>query len=242
MTSESCYQRKFKMLFNIPPERITPTNPYADGFTKLELDMRRKAEILKHSKNAIQNKLKKSEKISQIAKSFSPKNMNRAKTCNIPQLSTKSDVPGQSIILYLDDTIPLYNYKTSREQEYSELNTISEEQWNFFPERLEHIETNKKTKIGTIGITESINNPYTVFQFLLPYTSTSPIMDVELKIEYNYQTISVNYTKNINEKNIVFNNVELYTVENYYYEIYVLIETTDGSLITVNSSDITFTT
>jgi hypothetical protein len=42
-----CDQRKKQMLFNIPQFRYTPVSPYNGSFTKFQLDMRRKAEILK---------------------------------------------------------------------------------------------------------------------------------------------------------------------------------------------------
>ena len=42
----ACEQRKFNMLFNIPPVRNEIVSPYPT-FTKNQLDMRRKTEILK---------------------------------------------------------------------------------------------------------------------------------------------------------------------------------------------------
>lgn len=48
-----CHQRKLGMLFNVPPSRFTPPNPYIQfpQFTKMQFDMRRKAEILKYNAN-----------------------------------------------------------------------------------------------------------------------------------------------------------------------------------------------
>ncbi len=41
----SCEQRRLRMLYNIPPARITPISPYLDGkCTQQQLDMRRKVE------------------------------------------------------------------------------------------------------------------------------------------------------------------------------------------------------
>jgi len=43
-----CNLRKLRMQFNVPPTRLRILSPYSNGFTKHEIDMRRKAEILKH--------------------------------------------------------------------------------------------------------------------------------------------------------------------------------------------------
>lgn len=49
-----CQQRNQRLLFTNPPPRYTPISPYDPsngGFTQQQLDMRRKAETLKHSNN-----------------------------------------------------------------------------------------------------------------------------------------------------------------------------------------------
>jgi len=64
-----CDQRKKQMLFNNPQSRYTPPNPYNGTFTKYQLDMRRKAEILKHSNtnsSSKTNNLTQTQKLSQI--------------------------------------------------------------------------------------------------------------------------------------------------------------------------------
>ena len=64
-----CDQRKKQMLFNNPQSRYTPTNPYNGTFSQFQLDMRRKAEILKYSNNTSStktNNLTKSEKYVQL--------------------------------------------------------------------------------------------------------------------------------------------------------------------------------
>jgi hypothetical protein len=66
-----CQQRKKVMLYNTPTNRYTPINPYEQtpSFSKFQLDMRRKAEILKYSASASStktNNLTKNQKWSQI--------------------------------------------------------------------------------------------------------------------------------------------------------------------------------
>ena len=53
--SISCYRRKIRMLFNEPPPRLEIVSPYSvegGGYTKAQLDMRRKAEILQYKTSA----------------------------------------------------------------------------------------------------------------------------------------------------------------------------------------------
>jgi hypothetical protein len=64
-----CDQRQKQMLFNNPQYRYTPQNPYNGTFTKFQLDMRRKAEILKYSNTSSStktNNLTKAEKYAQL--------------------------------------------------------------------------------------------------------------------------------------------------------------------------------
>lgn len=53
-----CQQRRKNMLYNTPPVRFTPLNPYGQtpSFSKFQLDMRRKAEILQYSASASSTK------------------------------------------------------------------------------------------------------------------------------------------------------------------------------------------
>jgi hypothetical protein len=64
-----CQQRSKQLLFNTPLPRYTPISPYGGGFTKFQLDMRRKIEVLKYNSNTSStktNNLTKAEKWSQI--------------------------------------------------------------------------------------------------------------------------------------------------------------------------------
>lgn len=87
------------------------TNPYT-SFTKQQLDMRRKAEILKYNptrSNSQTNASNQKEKFSQIMRGS-------YKQCQVDTPSklvstTASDVPGPPMYLYEDPNVKLYNYR-----------------------------------------------------------------------------------------------------------------------------------
>jgi len=127
-------QKKRFQLFNIPLVRYNnlASNPYRSVnpstgvlFTKFDLDMRRKAEILKYNSNRMStqtNSLTKAEKFvkavsgSYKARTYSQSYLNE-NTINgvlidcpiVKKPSTASNIPGTSILLYEDPNVPLYN-------------------------------------------------------------------------------------------------------------------------------------
>jgi hypothetical protein len=116
--------RRNGLKFNIPPPRYTPQNPYEDGFTKEQLDMRRKVEILKYNKSS-NYRITKAQSWVQVVngnfqrRTYSKSYLNRLTTedrdCeNIVTYSTGANIPGPQIPLYLDKNVPLYNYNTQR--------------------------------------------------------------------------------------------------------------------------------
>ena len=113
--NDLCNQRKQYLLFNKPPVRYNPPNPYPN-FTQEQLNMRRKVEVLKYNKNSTQGpQLTKAQKLSQMLTRTS--NLSRLVCPNdkyIPVLTSASGVPGPPIYLVEDDNVPLYNYKNNR--------------------------------------------------------------------------------------------------------------------------------
>ena len=91
-----CQQRSKQLLFNNPLPRYTPISPYNGEFTKFQLDMRRKAEVLKYNNNASStktNNLTKAEKWSQIARGNS-----NSQSSNFPSINlTLVDYKGNYI-------------------------------------------------------------------------------------------------------------------------------------------------
>ena len=130
-----CRQRQRRQLYNIQPSRFTPTNPYP-LFTQFQLNMRRKAEILKYdTTNSKTNKITGKQLFSQSMKTSS--NQNSRTTCSVnkflPTPTTSCDVPGPPIVLYQDPAVPLYNYQSSIIRSYGIENTaVSAKQWDLF--------------------------------------------------------------------------------------------------------------
>jgi len=130
-----CAQRKKQQLLNIPPSRVEIVSPYENNnITKLQLDMRRKAEVLKYEQgNTKTNSFTKKQLWTQIVNGNAPpvsgsyinnntrteSLVSRVLSCNNTDLpittpSSASGVPRDYInginTLYLNPTIPLYNY------------------------------------------------------------------------------------------------------------------------------------
>ena len=128
LMTDICQQRRRRQLFNIPMVRAELiANPYESNFTKTQLDMRRKVEILKYSSNRqssqTNNLSKKQFYSSKMNKNyFIPlRNINEPiliTNINCPDddkihTSTSScDVPGPIMTLYYDEKVPLYNFKS----------------------------------------------------------------------------------------------------------------------------------
>lgn len=110
-----CQQRSKQLLFNTPLPRYTPISPYNGAFTKFQLDMRRKAEVLKYNNNSSStktNNLTRAERWSQIANGNS-----NSQSSNFPSINlTLVDYQGNytNIIVKYPDTL-----KTIQTPQYS---------------------------------------------------------------------------------------------------------------------------
>lgn len=145
MTTDSsfCQQRLLTQLYNIPPNRITPENPYLSGrFTKQQLDMRRKTEILKYSANKSStqtNNLTKKERYALFARggmvrsgaNVATDTVNCSLDDTIPTPTSSCNVPGPVTYLTYDSTVPLYNYSGFNTRPYSEIAEDYSKQWQF---------------------------------------------------------------------------------------------------------------
>lgn len=111
-----CYQRKQQQLYNTPLPRYTPISPYPN-YTQFQLNMRRKAEILKYSSNLSSTQTNNLTKNQRFAKIVNGKYRGNAVFCpndlSLATLSSSCDVPGPITILYNDKNIPLYNFSTN---------------------------------------------------------------------------------------------------------------------------------
>lgn len=112
-------------LFNIPPFRYTPISPYNGNVTQFDLDMRRKAEILKYNKNSNGKITKKMTWVQTVAGTLQRRTYSKSAVQTIvdggicedvsrrPMPTTASGVPGPVMNLYYDPSINLYNYSTN---------------------------------------------------------------------------------------------------------------------------------
>ena len=170
-------QRQKMQLLNIPPTRFTPISPYP-AHTRFQLDMRRKAEILKYSAaktNTKTNNFTKSEKWAQLVsgnfqrRTYSQQDITNT-TNNLLDCSSNetiltptsaSGVPGPIMYLYNDPTVPLYNYVVNRS--YSILDDNNTQSWNINPYNDISCENGDQTLVSLLGIRKYIQNDYTTF-------------------------------------------------------------------------------
>ena len=119
--------RKKGLLFNVPPVRFTPISPYElnSSLTQYQLDMRRKVEILKYTKNTVGSMTKKQVFAQAIKGATQRRNFSQTQILALqngegsdvvcpPTISTAAGVPGPAFYLSLDPNVPLYNYTISR--------------------------------------------------------------------------------------------------------------------------------
>jgi hypothetical protein len=182
-------QKRQRALYNVPPMRINLVSPYPT-FTKQQLEMLRKVEVLKYQSNSTQtNNLTKSQKwatlVSNGSSTYQYYNNNKSSanlTCAsdqmIPTLTTACDVPGPPMYLTYDPTVPLYNYTNNRT--YSTLNetdtsinkiyTINEFNYVYTKEISfsSIVSTTYEMSLGVIIITDYISSPTTKYSITTP--------------------------------------------------------------------------
>jgi hypothetical protein len=194
-------KRRFQ-LFNIPPIRYNnlaketnvylQTNPKTgDYYKKYDLDMRRKAEVLKYSSNRMStqtNNLTKAQKYAKVVKgSYQQRTYSREfienNTVNgvlnicppgfiIKTSTTASDVPGTPILLYDDESIPLYNFINDTNTPYAIIN----QELNPYSMGFNYSNSNNVLKKDTDPDPKTIftlyffnvNSPYYNFTFYTP--------------------------------------------------------------------------
>jgi len=115
-----CYQRSKQLLFNNPQFRFTPVSPYNGNYTKFQLDMRRKAEVLKYNNNTSStkgNNFTKAELFVQLVNGKAPTQNQSFQSVVITTLDANGNYntvtvnyPDKLNITYLGDSA---NYKTN---------------------------------------------------------------------------------------------------------------------------------
>jgi hypothetical protein len=162
MTSNICTileQRRQLALLRKPANRYEGklyNNPYESGYTKEQLDMRRKAEILQYKKNSSQ--IGGMTKKGKYAKLFTIAGNNNICPLDVylPTPTSSSNVPGPIITLQYTDSIPLYNIASDADN-YANLNPDVNSEFEVYYENNVLIANgyNPSTKIASL----LINNP-----------------------------------------------------------------------------------
>lgn len=197
-------QKQRFQIVNIPPVRYNnfSTNPYvktnpATGlfFTKPDVDMRRKVEILKYSSNRMStqtNNLTKSQKYVNLVngkyqqrtysqeyiKTNLNKNTGRLNPCiQPPTPSTSCDIPGPTVYLYEDDNVPLYNYSTLIDAAYG----IQNQEQNPYTNSWDYTKQKDNQQIFIYNTNETNYTTFTSL-FILQYQYPSYIFSVQMPI------------------------------------------------------------
>lgn len=143
------------------------SSPYRQ-YTKRELDMRRKAEILQYSasnKATLQNNLTKSQQYSQIVNgTYQP--TNNCPNTIITTPSYYSDVPGPVEYLYLNPSIPLYNYQVIRE--YTDLYYTYNDKWIYTSYTNILCNDSNPPLFGSLSIKDAIDDTSYTFTLKIP--------------------------------------------------------------------------
>ena len=267
LTTTICYRMNQLMKFPNPPTRISLQTPYSrtnpkgtsnensEIYTQAQLDMRRKAEILKYAGSQKSNyigQLTRKQKFSQIVRGVRPNQ--RAEQINtdcesVPTLSTRSGVPGKPMMLFLDKRVPLYNYATNI-RSYSTLPVVQPFPFRVFLfDGIDAILPNTPTKFAGVEILDKIPNAVTTFELSIPYTivdattfDTTPILEVlygNSPIIYNSTfTYDTTTTPGI----LQIKNIKVFTTVGYFYEFRLtldkrtILDFTKISLTSVSSS------
>ena len=196
--------RKNALLFNIPPFRYTPISPYNGTVTQYQLDMRRKAEILKYNKNANGKLTKKQSWVQTVAGNLQRRTYSNTVLQTIanggecPDLSTRPtptsscDVPGPVMFLQYDPSINLYNYSTNTNA-YAIENSEETDMWLI---KAETDILSLNPTVFTLNIRKPIDKTVYSYSFSIPialYISGSSIGHQEVDVSGNFTAnVSIN--------------------------------------------------
>ena len=211
-----CQQRTKLQLFNEPIIRLElQKNPY-DKYTKTQLDMRRKAEILKYApiqQTNQTNNVTKKQKWTQLVNGSIQQptqqalvDISNGHICPndrlIPTPTSSCDVPGPVMYLIDDETIPLYNYATNVDAYAVDNATI------FTPYSVSYnsniiCSPEVDTQLASILINQGNNSITSTFSFTIPlaiYISGK----IDASAVHFTNTVTVNISNIV--ANVYFNN------------------------------------
>lgn len=204
-----CFQRSQRIANQTPLVRFELSTPYSSGLTQRQIDMRRKAEILKYPSNKVaQTNLPTKRQL--FAQSM---NINIppisdvsangvdlvAPVCEndafIPVPTSSSDVPGPIIYLYEDRTIPLYNYITLN-RSYPVDAKVDMQPWKFQTTQDAMCGHNKITEFGLLLINTNVDQKSYDFTISTPLTLyVSGTTNHNAVVKYNPVYVSITYAE-----------------------------------------------
>jgi hypothetical protein len=191
-------QKQRFQLLNIPPSRYdnlvntpyTKRNPITGSlFTKNDLDMRRKVEILKYSANnssSQTNRFTKAEIYRQAvsgkyqqrtySNTYITENTENNQLNHCPIIQTPSsacNIPGPIIYLYEDDNVPLYNYINNNDANYG----ILTQGLNPYGKTWDYTRTTNKNVVSNATIFTTIASLFVLYQDvpIKTFSITTPI-------------------------------------------------------------------
>uniref|UniRef100_A0A6C0I2V1 Uncharacterized protein n=1 Tax=viral metagenome TaxID=1070528 RepID=A0A6C0I2V1_9ZZZZ len=194
--SAICNQRARQQLYAPKPIRLEMTSPYTGQFTKTQLDMRRKAEILQYKSNASStqtNSLTKAQKWAQIANGKGQRSaytqlvnyvsdpatgsVNTVVT-NVPNYTCENDdliptpsyacgVPGPITYFIRDVNVPLYGYATNTDS-YAITKAENTDPWTVSVQKDIFLPSTVEMELLAINIRSYIRNSFTTFSIQMP--------------------------------------------------------------------------
>ena len=196
--------RRNGLIFNIPPPRYTPQNPYINGWTKEQLDMRRKAEVLKYNKTANDRITQKQSWLQIVRGAYQRRTYSASYLTGINNgdtncetvvtYSTGAGIPGPQIPLYLDPRVPLYNYNTQQQG----LGINNKEETDMWRTKYDTNLLSNMQNIFTINIRPPIDNTqykYTLRTSIGLYLdgSSNPLDEFNVSLSFNSASVKVFY-------------------------------------------------
>lgn len=212
-------------VFNIPPFRYTPVSPYNGTVTQFDLDMRRKAEILKYNKNANGKLTKKQSWAQTVAGNLQRRTYSQTAVQAIvagdicedlsrrPTPTTSSGVPGPVMNLYYDPSINLYNYSTNPNAYATE----NYEETDMWLTKSDSDILSMNPTVFTLNIRKPIDKTFYSYSFEIPvalYVSGSAATDISgnfrsivsaptVSVLYGGQPFVLSATPIINTTNLI---------------------------------------
>lgn len=215
MTTDAsyCIQRSLNQLFNVPLARFNlfSVDPYlSKTYTKFDLDMRRKAEILKYSSARMSTQTNNMTKRQMYAGLVNGtiRSSNQPTCANIPTPTSSSGVPGPVMYLYENPDVPLYNYATGNRSYAFSVPEVTDK-WRtlvnpdlafsadssgiaFYLQITTQIDQQSYTYATSLPIGLSIQSVITSDMVVTP-TATITISDIALMVMYNDKLANTYY-------------------------------------------------